>query len=336
MTTNVLRLPGEYQIQTNSNGRITLDTGVGTGTVVVTGSLDVRGTTTVVQATNASIKDNTLVLNAGETNSYVTLETSGIIIDRGFGANLSNAATLLYNDQVGIDGFSWHTTDIAQRGIFEFKVAGNVSAIRANAIRIDTATAPKVSGFPTLNFFGSDNTTALLSVAGSGDYAARVSASLDDNIIPNKKYVDLQVQNAASSANISRVFQGNTEMVIEDISTTGQPSIIKFGFTPGLYNVTFSENDVIFPGMIFTQNTITARGSNADLYLEPTGTGTINVRKALRLTDQATPPVANTNTTALYTTGVVGPGGTGIYYVNKDTSGEFISRKKAIIYGLIF
>jgi tRNA splicing ligase len=56
MTTNVVRVPGDYRIQTKTNGQLILDTGLNTGTVVITGSLDVRGTTTVVQATNASIK----------------------------------------------------------------------------------------------------------------------------------------------------------------------------------------------------------------------------------------------------------------------------------------
>ena len=148
MTTNVVRVPGDYRIQTKTNGQLILDTGLNTGTVVITGSLDVRGTTTVVQATNASIKDNTLVLNAGETNSYVTLGTSGIIVDRGNDASLSNAATFLYNDEAGNDGFTWHTTDISQRGIFEFKVAGNVSAIKVNAIRVDDGSAPRVGGYP--------------------------------------------------------------------------------------------------------------------------------------------------------------------------------------------
>jgi hypothetical protein len=71
MTTNVTRVPGDYKIQTASNGQIRLDTGVNTGTVVITGSLNVLGKTTTVQAENASIKDNTLTINSGETNSYV-------------------------------------------------------------------------------------------------------------------------------------------------------------------------------------------------------------------------------------------------------------------------
>jgi hypothetical protein len=341
MTTNVVRVPGDYRIQTKTNGQITLDTGLNTGTVVITGSLDVRGTTTVVQATNASIKDNTLVLNAGETNSYVTLGTSGIIVDRGNAASLSNAATILYNDEAGVDGFTWHTTDISQRGIFEFKVAGNVSAIKVNAVRVDEGSAPRVGGYPRLNFFGSDNPGTVISVAGTLNYEDRV---IDDDDIPNKAYVDIAVQSAQTTANVQKIVQQQTSIGAYDVSQGGYQgsnvSEVVVEFTTGAPAVRFTQNNVNFNNSIlFTEGTITRAdpgNTDADLYLEPKGNGSIIVRKGLRLTNNPIPPLAGTNTTALYTTGVIGPGGTGIYYVNKDTSGEFISRKRAIIYGLIF
>ena len=341
MTTNVVRVPGEYRIETNDEGRITLDTGVNTGTVVITGSLNVLGKTTVVQAENASIKDNTLVLNAGETNSYVTLGTSGFIVDRGNSASLSNAASLLYNDAVGVDGFTWHTTDISQRGIFEFKVAGNVSAIKVNAIRIDENTAPRVGGYPRLNVFGSDNPATVISVAGTLNYEDRV---IDDDDIPNKAYVDIAVQSAQSTANVQKIVQQQTSIGAYDISQGGYAgsnrSEVVVEFTTGVPSIRFTQDSVNFgDSIIFTEGTITRADLNnatADLYLEPKGNGKIIVRKALQLTDQLVPPTAPTNGTALYTTGVVGPGGTGVYYKNSTIEGEFISKKRAIIYGLIF
>ena len=341
MSTNVVRVPGDYRIETKQNGRITLDTGVNTGTVVITGSLDVRGTTTVVQATNASIKDNTLVLNAGETNSYVTLNTSGIIIDRGNNASLSNAASILYNDAAGVDGFTWRTTDISQRGIFEFKVAGNTSAIRVNAIRIDENTAPRVGGYPRLNIFGSDNPATVISVAGTLNYEDRV---IDDDDIPNKAYVDIAVQTAQTTANVQKIVQQQTSIGAYDSSQGGYQgsnvSEVVVEFTTGIPSVRFTPSSANFgDSILLTEGTITRAdptSSNANLYLEPKGNGSIVVRKALQLTDQAVPPSPPTNGTALYTTGVVGPGGTGIYYVNNQIQGEFISRKRAIIYGLIF
>lgn len=341
MTTNVTRVPGDYKIQTASNGQIRLDTGVNTGTVVITGSLNVLGKTTVVQAENAAIKDNTLTLNNGETNSYVSLGVSGLIIDRGNSASLSNAATLFYNDEAGIDGFTWHTTDISQRGIFEFKVAGNVSAIKVNAIRIDEGTAPRVGGYPRLNVFGSDNPSTVISVAGTLNYENRV---IDDDDIPNKAYVDIAVQSAQTTANVQKIVQQQTSIGAYDSSQGGYQgsnvSEVVVEFTTGVPSIRLTQNNVNFGNsLIFTEKTITAADpalTDANLYLEPKGNGTIVIRKALRFTDQAVPPVAEANSTAIYTTGVVGPGGTGIYYVNDQIEGEFISRKRAIIYGLIF
>lgn len=341
MTTNVVRVPGEYRIETAEEGRITLDTGVNTGTVVITGSLNVLGKTTVVQAENASIKDNTLVLNAGETNSYVTLGTSGLIVDRGNSASLSKAATFLYNDAAGIDGFTWHTTDISQRGIFEFKVEGNVSAIRVNAIRIDENSAPRVGGYPRLNIFGSDNPATVISVAGTLNYEDRV---IDDDDIPNKAYVDIAVQSAQTTANVQKIVQQQTSIGAYDISQGGyqnsNKSEVVIEYTTGVPAIRFTPDSVNFnDSIVLTEGTITRAdpaATDSNLYLEPKGNGLIVVRKALQLTDQLVPPATPANGTALYTTGVVGPGGTGVYYKNNTTEGEFISKKRAIIYGLIF
>ncbi len=252
--TNVVRVQNDYVLQTKNNGKITLDTGINTGTVVITGSLDVRGTTTVVQATNASIKDNTLVLNSGETNSYVTLGTSGIIVDRGNNASLSNAATMLYNDEAGIDGFTWRTTDISQRGIFEFKVAGNTSAIRVNAIRIDEGTAPRVGGYPRLNIFGSDNPGTVISVAGTLNYEDRV---IDDDDIPNKAYVDIAVQTAQTTANVQKIVQQQTSIGAYDVSQGGYQnsnvSEVVIEFNTGVPAIRFTSENVNFGNSIILQ-----------------------------------------------------------------------------------
>jgi hypothetical protein len=341
MTTNVVRVPGKYTIQASPT--ITLDPsggiGVTTGTVIINGSLSVLGQTTTVASTNAQIKDNVLTLNSGETNSYVTLGTSGLIIDRGNGASLSNAATLLFNDQAGNDGFTWHTSDISGRGIFEFKVGGGVTAIRTNAIRIDENSAPRVGGYPRLNIFGSDNPGSVISVAGTANYETRV---IDKDDIPNKAYVDIQIAaNQASVDNIREIKQGpngsQTFVLLNDVSVTGSPSNVQIGVNNTAL-VTIAAGSITFPGLSFSTNTITSEDPSgiANLYLEPSGTGSVYVRNALQLVNNPQPPASSTNTTVLYATGTVGPGGTGVYYLNTQASGEFISRKRAIIYGLIF
>ena len=89
MTTEILSVPGTYILRANG-GVITLTPQFATvnsltnrttysqGTVVINGNLDVKGTQTNIESVNASIKDNTIVLNSGELNNFVTLGTSGI------------------------------------------------------------------------------------------------------------------------------------------------------------------------------------------------------------------------------------------------------------------
>jgi hypothetical protein len=143
---------------------------------------------------------------------------------------------------------------------------------------------------------------------------------------------------------VQKIVQQQTSIGAYDVSQGGYQgsnvSEVVVEFLTGVPSFRFTRTNVNFNNsLIFTDGTITRAdpgNTDADLYLEPKGNGSIIVRKALRLTNNPIPPLAGTNTTALYTTGAIGPGGTGIYYVNKDTSGEFISRKRAIIYGLIF
>ena len=77
----------EYDNPDEAAARITLDTTGSnssvSGTVVVKGNLLVEGTTTTVESVDTTIADNILTLNAGETGAGVTLNQSGIEIDRG-------------------------------------------------------------------------------------------------------------------------------------------------------------------------------------------------------------------------------------------------------------
>ena len=68
-------------VKTGTNANITLDTDF----VIITGNLNVRGNTTVINSNIQTITDNILTLNSGETGNGVSTlgTTSGIEIDRG-------------------------------------------------------------------------------------------------------------------------------------------------------------------------------------------------------------------------------------------------------------
>ena len=74
---------GNYSVTVQPGGEIRLDTGIETGTVRVTGDLVVEGDTTTVSSENLTVKDNIIVVNEGEAGVGVTLNESGLRIDRG-------------------------------------------------------------------------------------------------------------------------------------------------------------------------------------------------------------------------------------------------------------
>ena len=79
---------GDYTLSVQDGGTIRLtDTNeTGTSQVVVDGDLIVEGTTTTIDTANMTIEDNIILLNKGEDGPGVTLNQSGIEIDRGTGA----------------------------------------------------------------------------------------------------------------------------------------------------------------------------------------------------------------------------------------------------------
>lgn len=85
-----------YLVQVAQGGQITLDTGVNTGSVFITGDLVVQGNTTTINTTEMTIEDNVITLNKGEQGVGVTEGYSGIEIDRG---SLSKAQ-LLFSEEI--------------------------------------------------------------------------------------------------------------------------------------------------------------------------------------------------------------------------------------------
>ena len=93
---------GDYRIQVPTGNSITLDTGT-TGSVIITGDLDIKGQTTTIESVNATVSDNILVLNIGEPHTNgtgITLGSSGIQIDRGRDGNVILSTRIVYDESV--------------------------------------------------------------------------------------------------------------------------------------------------------------------------------------------------------------------------------------------
>ena len=76
--------------------------------------------------------------------------------------------------------------------------------------------------------------------------------------------------------------------------------------------------------------------SNDDIILLPNGTGEVFVQaNALKLETQGSDPAAPTTETKIFAK-APGQGDSGVYFINNAKTDELVSRRKALIYGIIF
>ena len=334
-TTSIVRAPGDYQIVT-SNGGVVIDTGnsgvlrtATSGTVRIYGSLDVVGSTTQIQTTNTNIIDNIIFLNSNETNPYVTLGTAGIAISRGSSTSTDYAATLIYDDNA-----YWTYDNItSNRGVWSLSVALVPTALRVNAIRIGP-------GASFLNFLGKENPTGMLNVQGTTNYESRV---LDDDDIPNKKYVDDRFFVGNELARKLQV--GKTQITINDNSVS--PSDAYYNPTNSITATLGTSTNIVlklsgqaaeFKEITIdgTQISVNPDGQSQNIILTPYNTGTVEIASGISMRYTPQPNSVLSNHIEIYTTSTIGGGGTGIYYSTNSRHDELVSRKRAIIYGIIF
>jgi hypothetical protein len=339
MSTNVLKVAGDYKVIAK-NGDIIFDLlGPTTGTVRILGNLDVYGTATSVISTSTYVKDKILVLNYRDDGSVPDEPTgnlSGILIDSFDGS--SDYATLLFNaDQ------TWNNSSgTAITGVFEFKSSGTIySSLRVGSIQAGI-------GESELQL-ANNNDSAVLNVKKSNPLSASyydliVTRDNDDDI-PNKKYVDSITYSGTEFA--KKLIVGNTFIEIGDNSvstSTGYYSPVNkiFAALGTSSNVVFrlEGSEAEIQGLTINDYTIQVNNSTTNLVLDPGDGNSVEVTTGLAFREQttATTPIPKPFETVVYYKEPPKGGGTGLYFVNATTnlSDELVSRRKAIIYGIIF
>lgn len=332
-----VQVNGDYNIKTAEGGKIKLDTGPGVGEVRITGDLVVEGDTLTVSAENLQVQDNIITLNFGETGAGVTEGTSGIEIDRGTADNVY----FLYQESDD----TWN---------LKTGTGYNPSKLRLTALLTNSDTVnPTTSRAGDLTLIGTG--TGVISVKGSLNYELNVT---DDDDVPNKKYVDDAIQTNPTF----QVLRGDTRVSAFDIGdpldaglfpigpygvqpTQSQVSIVVDNtimmecFTTGIKfgGLNFFTEDPTNPlsGLTPDAAVIQTVNSGANLKLETNDTGRVEITYALQLDNHGLTPGAITGTSILYA-GTVGPGTTGVYFVNSSKNDELISKNKALVYSMIF
>ena len=331
----------EYKIKIAPGGTFNFDTGDGTGTVTINGNLNVQGETTTVGSSDLVVSDNTITVNSGETGAGVSLNTAGIIVDRG---TLDDAEFYFDERYNTIDDGGNDSTP----GAFVFKDAGG------DLRGIHTASIKAADG--TNLYLLGENSTGVLSVTGTVDYEKqvftyvgnniqnvpsnddRLIAPIDDDIIPNirsvKDYIrDYHTYNFQDK--IAALTDSDTFVIAYDaddpLQAISKVEVNVDGQTAGIFKQTNVELfDVKIEG-----NTISSVNTNQNLIIEANGTGVIKTGFAIEM-EKTTDPTAPADGTTIYAK-TEADGGTGLLFINENsTNDELISRNKALLYSIIF
>lgn len=351
-----LRIPdGDYKVEVQPGGRITLDTGTDQGQVRVTGDLIVAGDTTTVQSINLTVSDNIIVVNKQDPDALqngVLLDRAGIEVDRGNYVN-----TFMVFDE----NIAWAPPGGAsQNGAFTF--------IDVNDAFIGLRTNSITTGGGDLGLVGSG--TGVITVSGTANYEQQVfhytgadtiditagpnvNGVRDSDFIPNAKCIADYITSFFSGQFQDAIQEGvtsPTKIEVRDEEVTSNPSDIVFS-VDGAVVANFFDNRLELNDIRISGTKIETTSSNEDLVLSAPGTGAVRVQDVLGI--YATPsiddpdqdllepgiqyaPLAPASGVNLYTT-ARSVGGSGILFVHEDeTRDEIISNNRALVYSMLF
>jgi len=221
---------GNIELTSNPGGTITLNTGNSTGTTIVTGDLNVLGTTTSVESTIVEIKDNIIILNSGETGAGVTLGISGVEIDRG---SLSNAQILwdenlgkfvLYEEKAPLNTLAGLYVNSIQliNGQTVNDIDDDVNLTNDSSVAVPTQHAVKTyvdtSIAATANtIFENDTSVTVYDLGVSGSYVeTTVDGSVRSQLNSSGFYIDT-LGSYSSNTNLTITANGTGEIIVQKV-----------------------------------------------------------------------------------------------------------------------
>jgi len=315
---------GDYQVVTQVGGNIVLNTGPSIGLTTITGDLLVQGTTTTISSETLEISDRVLYLNVGETLAGVGggIDFSGITIERG---TLSDAS-FVFDENLS---YTTPTGTIID-GAFTFRNStGTLIGIQTNSI---------FTGGSNLEI---NTGTGVISVNSSDDYSTNVDAA-GPNAIPNKGYVQQYVLDLIAEAPIAgfRKYNGLTPLdtsgVAYDTGAGDPESKIEFTID-GTVEATVNTSGLLV-------NKIQLGGASGYEINTTTGfpltiksdTNLVDIDSVLSLLDQSSIPSSTAGKNKVYSRATHGPGATGLFFSNTTTADELVSRRRSLVFSMIF
>ena len=351
MTIKVVNVSaGDYRVNVQSGGTITLNTGSQAGTVVITGDLLVAGNTTTVESETMTVKDNIITINSGEASAGVNAALgyqAGIAIDRG---SLPDTF-ILFDEQVNHLNAAGNST----QGTFTFvNSSSGLVGIQTPSINTEGQNLYLInSGTGYVTVTGTSNYERQILSYAAWDavgnprpvYAAGVIAlPADEDGLVNTQALEDYVDAKLYAFSDTNILEGNTSVEVFDSSAGHAPSRIVFT-VDGIERGQFNNSGFDVDDINIYQNIITTRNTNADLVLR-SATGLIELDGYLILKDQPIDIKVEVGTASVYTKSTTGGGDTGLYFVNTkvDTDGsslkvlqdELVSRRRALVFSFIF
>jgi hypothetical protein len=332
-------------------GNITLDVGTSDrayrGTVYITGDLVVEGKQTTVESETATIKDNIIILNAGESGNGVTLNTSGIEIDRG---NYVDTA-FLFNESV--DHLS--STGASVAGTFTF--VNNINAL----VGIQTCSInTRGQNLYLINAPGA----GVVSVTGTTTYERNVFDYTPFELNPPEGPIELTDPDALPNVQALVDYVDSTLAFFDDYSISESNTSVECidkdaaNYYRTLLNPTYTlplASKIVFKvdgskrgefntGGLDVDNvnifTNTINNSTNNLILtSTTATKIVEVDAVLQLDDKSLSPTAVSGATKIYTVNsntTPAPGKTGIYFTNQGNSDELVAKNRALLFSILF
>lgn len=355
-----LNIDGDYKLSVTSGGTITLNTGTSVGKVVVTGDLEIQGTTTTIDTATLVIEDRIITINrngfdvSGKVSEIDGQRVAGIEVDRG-----SSDAYWVFDDNI--------TTQAAGAGAWVGRI-GNAGAsgttIGLRTTSINTAGA---------DLFLISQGTGIVTVQGTNAYQEQLfeyTGATGSRVVnfaasPIVKKPDGLVNAQGLQDYINAFFTGQFQDTIESGTTSktfvrAQDAEVYGGTSQIKLVVDATEVGVFFNNRVELQHirisdtTIETTSIGQDLVLKAPGAGGIRIDDTLLLTpiphegdagpgfpfngfdsdtDNPDAPAAGTK---LYAKSP-GPGGTALFFVNSNSvKDEFVSKKKSILFSMIF
>jgi len=341
----VLRVTdGNYRIivDNGTTGTIYLDTTSGSasprGVVVITGDLEVKGTTTTVESTVTTIADNILTLNDGEAGAGIRASfdyKAGIEIDRG---SLPTARLVFDEQSPYVAGGSSGTGSFRFEDINGAFLPLNVNSINAEGPLYVTTPNSAINVAGTVDYEENvfNYTAGVITDPGGGNVV------LNNDFIPNAKGLVDYVSFALANNLQPGIADADTTVTTIDFNTSGSESTVVVS-VDGTTIANFYSNRIELGDIKIQRNEISTLNSNESLLLSSPGAGSVTVKDALEITeflyedDGVTPSsTAPDSGIKLFST-TEGTGDTGLYFVNKSsTTGEIISKNRALLFSMLF